>query len=89
MNSFELRQRRRNQVRKLAHESHSFEKALETAGVQSFFEDAFTALYNRKPQLRVEGGWFYLQGKRLSKEALMQRARVLYAKLNEQENTDE
>lgn len=84
MNSFELRQSKRRDKRKKQREDRAFTATLEAVGVQSFFEDAFNTLYGRKPKLIYKSGWFYLQGKRICKDALMQEARQLHAKLNEQ-----
>ena len=83
MNGFELRQRKRNQTRELSRKAHEFEKVLETAGVQSFFEEAYISVYGRMPKLSYKAGWFLLQGKRYSREKLKQMAMQLYSKAEE------
>jgi hypothetical protein len=85
MNSFELRQQKRILARKSQAEKNDFAKILEAVGVQSFFEDAFVQLYGKDPKLSYTGGWFYLQGKRVSRKKLQRLALELYAKIQEQE----
>lgn len=85
MNSFELRQRKRKSKLAQRNTDRAFAAFLESVGVQSFFEDAFIAVYGKVPRLSYHGGWFYLQGKRTSRKKLMQQAQVLWAKLQEQE----
>lgn len=85
MNGFELRQQQRKSKLAQRNSDRAFAAFLETVGVQSFFEDAFMRLYGKEPKLTYTGGWFYLQGKRISRKKLMIEAQVLWAKLQEQE----
>lgn len=85
MNGFELRQANRRVKLAKQRADMAFATTLETVGVQSFFEEAFTRYYGRKPKLVYRTGWFLLQGKRYSREKLKRLALELYAKLHEHE----
>lgn len=86
MNAFELRQRRRRQVRELTKSKTEFTQVLEVVGVQRFYEDAHLALYNQMPALLYRNGWFFLNCKRICRAELMRRAMKLYALLKESED---
>lgn len=85
MNSYELRHFHRQQVVKALRDIRSFAKALDYAGVQRFYEEGYRALYDKEPDVKLKGGWFFVKGKRVSKSGLLQMGRVLWSKLHEQE----
>ena len=89
MNAFELRRLIRQNKAKARGELKVFTKILDAVGVQRFFEDGFRQVYGKEPNLKYKKGWFYLQGKRVSQDDLLQRGKVLWSKLHEKELNNE
>ena len=85
MNGYELRKRHRQQAAKVRSDLRSFAKAMEAAGVQRFYEEAYREVNGKEPDVKYKSGWFFVGKKRVSRNKLMLMGRMLWAQLHEKE----